>query len=206
MSETEISIDDLLERQGRPLALLATIEALPNTEDRVKVTPFVPSVGCPCSRALDLDKSAIASLKKTDQEHVCCGKTLMVVEVALHDATLADVFRQLTESIRADDSSRGGNSARVAGSVDPYARERYWPARSYAGVYAESSLPDLALWEPHAIRTGRHTAAYCGEIRKEHLRDCYRIADPAIRARCKCFVENEYGSCLDPYYQGPHCE
>jgi hypothetical protein len=77
----------------------ATIEPIDDDPGRVRITPFVPHIGCMCSVALTVPKDAVGSLARTDELHRCCGKTLSVVEVELTDETLKDVFSQLIDAM-----------------------------------------------------------------------------------------------------------
>lgn len=100
MPGERIELEDLLRDQDRATAALeATIEPVDDDPDRVRITPFVPNVGCMCSVALTVRKEAIGSLVRTDEHHKCCGKTLGVVEVELTDETLKDVFSQLVNAM-----------------------------------------------------------------------------------------------------------
>jgi len=109
MAETKITLADFLDKHSAP-AFLATIEPISGS-DKVSVTPWQPDRGCLCHAALDLPRSAIASVTITENTHNCCGKQLRVVamEFAPSGAQLQDVFRQLL--------SRGADPAHVDSHV-----------------------------------------------------------------------------------------
>ncbi|MEV7526062.1 hypothetical protein [Streptomyces sp. NPDC091371] len=95
MSKERISLDDLLAEQS---TLRATIERVLGDDDRVTATPFIAGSGCACAYAITIAKDSIESLSITGEVHDCCGKRLRVVEVEFTDASVADIFRQLSES------------------------------------------------------------------------------------------------------------
>ena len=96
MAGESIDLEDLLNQQEQqPDVVQATIERIDSDPDRVRITPFVPGVGCLCSVAVTVPKTAIRSLTTTDETHRCCGKVVTVVEVEFGDETTRDVFSQL---------------------------------------------------------------------------------------------------------------
>src|SRR5947207_138626 len=72
-----LSVDAVLEEQGRAPAFLATLEALEDRPDKVKVTPWMPGDGCQCHLARAVPRAAIEA-ERTPHSHLCCGKTLPV--------------------------------------------------------------------------------------------------------------------------------
>lgn len=118
-----IPLDELLDQQDKPGRLLATVERIADDDTRVKVTPYVAGAGCLCPWALNVVKEAIESVTRTDDVHVCCGKTLTIVTVNFTDTTLADVFQQITASVASrrgsDGDDHGGFGARHARSGSP---------------------------------------------------------------------------------------
>jgi hypothetical protein len=93
-----ISIDELLAHQESP-PLRATVEPVEGTPDAVTVTPWAPAGGCLCHGALEVPKDAIEWVAMTGETHLCCGKTLPVVELGFaQDATVRveDAFRRLS--------------------------------------------------------------------------------------------------------------
>ncbi|MGF7182989.1 hypothetical protein HDF11_004518 [Tunturiibacter psychrotolerans] len=88
----------------------ATVEAIDDKPAFVRVTPWTRSSGCLCHLALDIRKSLVAGVSPTGDTHVCCGKTLKVVELHFKQGeTIAinDVFGQLHKSAIAAASSQG---------------------------------------------------------------------------------------------------
>lgn len=92
---SKISVDAFLSEHART-AFLGTIEATTDN-DRVKVTPWLPQVGCLCFASLDVPKSVIASVTPTGETAYCCGKTLQVLEIEFAETAnvLQDIFGQL---------------------------------------------------------------------------------------------------------------
>lgn len=141
MPNDQLTIDELLGRQSQSDRLLVTVEALPEDEERVKVTPYVANVGCLCSRALNVQKSAIESVTTTDEVHVCCGKRLLVVEVAFSDATLANIFQQITDQIT-DAAQQAASVSRAAVGSPPLPprAQAYMPYLPPFNAYANWNL------------------------------------------------------------------
>lgn len=76
----KMSIDELLSMQSLNI-FKGTIELVENNLDLVKVTPWIPVGGCLCQLAINISTSAIDSVELTGETHLCCGKTLQVVEI-----------------------------------------------------------------------------------------------------------------------------
>jgi len=100
MAGEKLSIDELLANQEKQGAFRATIEAIPDDIDRVKVTPFIAGLGCLCDHALTIKKGEIESISTTDDVHICCGQRLLVVEISFKESTVADLFQQLSDPAR----------------------------------------------------------------------------------------------------------
>lgn len=97
MGDDEITLDELLATQRSATGTAtATIEEIPGDDTMVKVTPFTPNNGCACDYALDIPKSSITSVIKTDSVHYCCGNTLTVVNVIFGDEAYTNAFTQMT--------------------------------------------------------------------------------------------------------------
>jgi len=105
MQNTErINVDDLLDMQAsRPN--LATIQAMADDPERVKVTPYVPGDGCCCGSAFEIPKTFIQSVRLTGNTTLCCdGKQLQIVEVefaADSSIPVAEVFANIVDSVSA---------------------------------------------------------------------------------------------------------
>ena len=99
MSE-RFSLDELLSFQSTATTV-ATVEAVDDESDSVKVTPWVRGTGCLCHLALKLPKAAIDYVSPTGDVHYCCGKSLRVVEIHFADEgsiSLRALFGQIMES------------------------------------------------------------------------------------------------------------
>jgi hypothetical protein len=127
----KISVKDFLSEQKQATtAFLATLEATSDAE-RVKVTPWRSEAGCLCSLAFEVPLTAIASVKKTGDVHVCCGKRLAVVEVEFaptHHATAEIVSQQVTATTASASHALGHQhpqasaNAGTAAFASPFAR------------------------------------------------------------------------------------
>jgi hypothetical protein len=95
-----MGIDEFIASQSASVNM-ATIEPIDGKPDFVKVTPWTQMSGCLCHLALEVKKSSLDSLTPTGDTHICCGKTLKVVELHFKKSeTLAidDVFGQIQKS------------------------------------------------------------------------------------------------------------
>ncbi|GAA4455836.1 hypothetical protein GCM10023170_049450 [Phytohabitans houttuyneae] len=202
MSGDRITVDDVLARQGSAEELRVTIEAVPEDEGRVKVTPFVPDVGCLCAYSLTIDKQVIESVTTTDEFHHCCGKRLMIVQVSFAENALADVFQQLGDSAR--------RSARPAAtrSLQTTTTRRFDPPPTRF-PFAQPPDPDPKLWPPRGTPTGSSFhMALCRRSWAECIRGChgnpYDTHDPYQYDYCYCNCDYFYQVCLDPAHAGPN--
>lgn len=101
MANRTISLNDLLKSQAHQ-PLLCTIEAIPESDLKVKITPWRENSGCLCEYSLKVDKKLIKEILPTGKEHLCCDKKLLVVEIKLIEKAsfdLLDFFTQLNEKI-----------------------------------------------------------------------------------------------------------
>lgn len=81
-----MKVDDFLSAQGNVEAgLTATLEAVPERDTHVKITPFREGLGCGCSQSFELPKKMIRSVTGTGRHHFCCGKRLEVASVEFTD-------------------------------------------------------------------------------------------------------------------------
>jgi hypothetical protein len=115
----EIKLEDLLEAQSK-VVILATVEAIPESAESVKITPWVPGRGCACQYALVVPKHAIGRLVLTEERHHCCGKVLRVVEVEFREGStlpIADVFgdisRRAASALPARSNTAGSHRRRT---------------------------------------------------------------------------------------------
>jgi hypothetical protein len=95
-----LSVDQLLEIQSHQ-SFKGTIEAVEGNSEAIKLTPWLPGAGCFCDMALNIPRSSIDSITMTDEVHMCCGKSLPVVEVNfVKDATIPveDLFGQISST------------------------------------------------------------------------------------------------------------
>lgn len=225
MARERLSVDELLARQDEPGELRATIEAVPGDDEQVKVTPYVSDAGCLCSLAIAVRKDQIDSLATTDESHRCCGKTLAVVTVTFADATLTNVFGQLSNSAR---RARGGvaEPGAVRDEPSPLLRRQftgalYDPYFDYAYLDASRMAYGDYLRRRHALSyeelySGHLRGALpsypsypnpdqmlnCMRDRNSCYTDCEFSTDP-VRCRCNC-IEG-YAHCMDPTYRIRPC-
>jgi hypothetical protein len=102
MADKKMTVDELFAEQSKSMSqLTATIEPVENTSN-VKVTPWTPNGGCHCHLAIEISKTDLSGVTPTGDVHVCCGKTLKVVELHFKDdqtIRLADVFAQFAKNL-----------------------------------------------------------------------------------------------------------
>lgn len=199
MTDETISLDDLLGQQedSGDQPPVVTIEALPDDDERVKVTPYVPGVGCLCSRALNVPKASIARIEPTGDHHDCCGHRLLVVRVSFSDDTLTDVLQQVSASIREPEHAvpmpRGGD--------EPIG----WPGRGVRqATMPGPGRPGGALFEknfPDSTGSFGWDSIKCQLEYAVCLLGC-GIASPEVpweyQERCQCGCENALARCYDP--------
>ncbi len=114
----EIQLEDLLAEQSK-VATLATVEAVADKPELVRVTPWIPGRGCACRFALTISKRDISKLVLTENRHHCCGKVQRVVEVSFEEGSvlaIADLF--------ADLSSRAASAPSMRSSVSRFKAQR----------------------------------------------------------------------------------
>ncbi len=114
MANEKISVDDLLTGQAKPM-FTATVETIEGEPDKVKITPWTAAAGCLCHLSINIIKASLIGVTPTGETHVCCGKTLKVVELHFkkdESIRLEDVFGQLSVS------ASGGASSHGSGHVD----------------------------------------------------------------------------------------
>lgn len=90
-----ISLDELLSQQ-KQAQFIATIESTDNPEE-VKLTTFVPNVGCLYGTAIKIAKSSIESVVPIGDRHLHCGKNLIVVEIKFKEGAsipIGEFFEQ----------------------------------------------------------------------------------------------------------------
>ena len=93
-----LSVEQLLEVQSRQ-PFKGTIEAVEGRSETVKLTPWLPRAGCLCDMSFVIPSSAIDFVTATEEVHMCCGKSLHVVEVGfVQNATIRveDLFGQIS--------------------------------------------------------------------------------------------------------------
>jgi hypothetical protein len=119
-----VSVDEFLKEHSRGV-FLATIEAVEAKPEECKLTPWEEGLGCLCSSALIVPKTAIASVTTTEHRHRCCGKVLVVVEVHFKEGStlpLQEIWSQLSSAERLSQSSHQSlNVGAPAGQVFPAA-------------------------------------------------------------------------------------
>lgn len=109
-----MSVDDLFELQSK-LHVKGMVEPVDDDGANVKVTPWLPVVGCLCQLAFTLPKAAIESVEPTSETRSCCGKTLQIVEINFKEGEtipVTQVFEQL---------AKGGLGATLADTRAPQA-------------------------------------------------------------------------------------
>jgi hypothetical protein len=93
-----LTIDELLNLHT-DAEVRATVEGIADKPELVKITPWFPDTGCLCGLAIMLPKASIADVTLTGDTHICCGKTLRVVELHFVKGTsigIEELFAQLS--------------------------------------------------------------------------------------------------------------
>src|SRR4051794_39310495 len=96
-SNLALSLDDLLTEQAK-VSTRAVVEAVPGKPDQVKVTPWIPGLGCLFNLAMELPKDSIDSISQTDQAFHYGGRPMRVVDVKFREEAnlpLAEVFHKM---------------------------------------------------------------------------------------------------------------
>jgi hypothetical protein len=107
--DNHVSVDEFLKDQSAP-KFVATVEAIEGRPDSVKITPWLASSKeCLCHMAIVIRKTALQGVTPTGDTHLCCGKTLKVVEVHFKQGetlVIEDVFNQLNEAAQKSAASQ----------------------------------------------------------------------------------------------------
>lgn len=123
MGEGELSVDEYLHGGHARGAWLATIEAVPDDDTLVRVTPVSQGATCGCAAAIRIPKSAIAGVRPTGERHLCCGRAFELVELRFKDGaslSLDDLLGQLVQPpSQAPAASTPGVAGPTLGSISP---------------------------------------------------------------------------------------
>ena len=171
----------------------------------MKITPYIPGAGCLCSLSLAVEKDAIASISRTDETHLCCGKQLSVVTVSFADATVGDIFQQLINSagsrLTPADDRRGSRSPRTGHEEDPLLsrmgysspgapnRLAFYPPRSWPLLYG---MPEYGRGE--AQQTRADCLNSCMNDMNDCMWNCARM--PGWAEYCACECRNMFRLCI----------
>ena len=97
-----MKVEEFLEaQQNRSSRLRATLERTADDPPKIKVTPWIPDMGCLCSQSFFVSFDVIADVTPTKDTHVCSGKMLLVAEVNFVSGAqimLADVLRNAAQA------------------------------------------------------------------------------------------------------------
>lgn len=210
MAREELSIDQLLANQQQQEALRATIEAIPDDSERVKVTPFYAGLGCVCALALKVARNGIEAVTTTGDVHICCGKRLMVVEISFNDGTLNDLFEQLSDPARLGVISGSARDASANRSPLSFSSLMEPPLRGQRAFISSSNLPagNQPLWSHERGVQGGATASLlerllCDRFHSNCISRCHELQglfglDDSAFYSCVCHCDNDYARCLDP--------
>lgn len=196
MKGQTINIDDLLSTQLKP-AFLATVEAVEGKPDLVKITPWMASAGCLCHLSLNLAKSSFQGVTPTGDTHVCCGKTLQVVELHLksgESVALEDVFSQLHAAAKEAVSSHdpgAANPMRAPGPPPPTPPVWGWGPPPWQPSPVSHPVHPVVRQARYAAPTSYR--AYCESNYDRCMERCYYSSDPD---QCGCLCGSSYAACL----------
>lgn len=118
MSKKPISLDELFEAQNKS-STLATVEPVEGKSDFAKLTPWAEGQGCLCHLAREIPRAWIASVSPTGETHLCCGKTLLVVEVQFVSEAKLDNQQIMSLFSQAQHAVSSHHPAPVAASSMP---------------------------------------------------------------------------------------
>jgi hypothetical protein len=93
-----LSLDDFLKEQDKATNKV-TIEPIADKQDSVKLTPYIGGKGCQCNLSISVPRAAIKLVEPTGEIHLCCGKTLRVVQVEFaegHSISYPEMLAQLS--------------------------------------------------------------------------------------------------------------
>ena len=114
VEKKDIGLEELLAEQSK-IVTLATVEALPEKADFVKVTPWTLGRECTCHLGLEVPKSDIAKVVLTKYGYSCCGNALNVFQVEFPEISVlptASVFAHLSRLALFDLQPRRSSQAR----------------------------------------------------------------------------------------------
>lgn len=200
-----LSVDEVLETQGEQ-TIQVTLERVPDDDQSVKVTPWLPGRGCLCDAALIVRKDQIAALTPTGETHFCCGEQHTVVSAEFADETLTQVFEQLGQNL-----ARGVPPAAFAHASAPLAPQGTpWPdatraaglagvpsprpAARWGAIAAAASAPTFAEWQRQSgeMAYGGNPIrnAWCALMYGSCVSDC-----PPWERDCECLCWNVLVAC-----------
>lgn len=189
MTKQSLSIDELLSKQVEP-SLLATVEAVQDKPELVKITPWRAAAGCLCHLSLRIPKGLLDGATPTGDMHVCCGKTLQVVQLHLktgESLNLEDVIGQLhaasTETAHTHPEDPAG-PARAPGPPLPTPPPWGW------GWPPWLRHPEV---DPRRFAaTSRYPYPYCQSNYDRCVEECFYSPD---RERCQCLCGSIHALC-----------
>ena len=91
------TVEDILSEQSRR-PLFVTMKAVEDNPETVKITPWTSSGGCHCGLSVEVPKDSIEDVAPSNERHVCCGESFIVVEVEFKEGasiSLNELTRQL---------------------------------------------------------------------------------------------------------------
>jgi hypothetical protein len=233
VTASKISVDELLAQQAASPSLRVTIQAVPDDDTLVKVTPIMEGAAvCQCAFALNIAKSEISEVEPTGDTCACCGKNLLVVEVEFSNPVLADVFTQLSqraaESVASQArSSMMGAPPAIRSNLPALPSNLELPAINNVGlpIYpafaANEGWPAVNMFgqplyiDPRSNMFGQSgtpnwnapwTPYFCGRARTQCLETCNQYSMNSIDFYCCTWDCNEtYKRCLSPTYRMQPC-
>jgi hypothetical protein len=184
MANEKISVEELLSSQSKS-SCSATVEAVEGQPDLVKITPWTAAAGCLCHLAVNIPKASLAGVTPTGDTHVCCGKTLKVVELHFkkgESITLEELFSQLHRSASKSTHESG------SGATEPFYELGHTPPgygepRPPSGLHWPPIRPITDPWQKRSLYASGH--AWCIESYDNCLSRCQHSYDPWCSCRCR---------------------
>jgi hypothetical protein len=131
-----MSLNQLLEDQAQQI-FSGTIEAVEGKDHAIKLTPWLSGTGCLCHLAIVVPKESVTSVTTTEHVHLCCGKSLRVVEVEFaENATIP--LKELVSQIMASAALAAERMQHIRDFAERAARRQIMPSYDFRG---EPAIP-----------------------------------------------------------------
>jgi hypothetical protein len=178
VEKKDISLEELLAEQSKSV-ILATIEAVADKTEFVKVTPWIVGRGCMCHFALEVPKKDIANVVLTTHGRSCCGKDLSVVQVEFKPSSVlptASAFAAISRLASDFEHRRIPPARHLTGRAGGTSLS----SAARGGRAGDPTIPDNIIVE--IFHTVSSFVGCCwrysefGPLTPEQIRDCWAYA------------------------------